>query len=182
MEILGFGLQDFIFTIFLPFIFFYLFLYGLLRKTKILGDSAEANRLNSLLSLVISALGIFSLYYLGLTVLLPILAAFAAVASFVILYLFGTLGYSKKKISSYSSGDAFKNKDERKFDTLVKKCSELWKKSDRGEKQEIMKEIIPMVGELEPLAEKLGKPLSEYEWYNVAKAYIAKLQRRGESD
>jgi predicted membrane channel-forming protein YqfA (hemolysin III family) len=166
MEIFGLPLQEFIFTIFLPFIFFYLLLYALLRKSKILGEPKEANRLNVMLSLVISALGILSLYSLGFTLYLPYFAAFTAVAAFVIMYLMGMFGYAHKKTSAYISGEAFKTEEEKKFDSHVKDCENIWKRFKAEKRPELVKEMAAKVAELELLAKKLGKSLYEYDWFN----------------
>jgi predicted membrane channel-forming protein YqfA (hemolysin III family) len=179
MEILGLPLNDFIFTIFLPFIFFYLFIYALLRKTGILGGDTQANRLSSVISLTLSALGIFSLYSLGLTVYLPFLAAFTAVAAFLILYLFGTVEYGTKKAISYGSGEAFKTSDEKRYDSLVKECESLWKKFESEKKREQIEQMDPRVKELVPLAQKLGKSLSSYEWFNKYTELAQQLAKGG---
>jgi len=161
IEIFGLSLQEFIFNIFLPFIFLYLLIYALLRKSKILGETKEANRLNTMLALVISALGIFSLHSLGLATFLPYLAAFTAVAAFAIMYMMGIFRYSILRL---------KTEEERKFDSLIKDCEEIWKKfkaeKDVKIKEKWIKEILSKSSELKPLAEKLGKSLYEYEWYS----------------
>jgi predicted membrane channel-forming protein YqfA (hemolysin III family) len=178
MEILGLPLQDFIFSIFLPFIFFYLLLYALLRKSKILGEPKEANKLNTMISLVISALGIFSLYSLGLAAYLPYLAAFAAVAAFVTLFLFGTFEYGSKKMTSYVSGDAFKTEDERKFDAGVKSCKSIWAAYKEKGDEKSLKQMVEEVSKLEQLAQKLGKGLYEFGWYKEYKDLIAEVGKR----
>jgi divalent metal cation (Fe/Co/Zn/Cd) transporter len=167
MEVFGIELQELLFSIFLPFLFFYILLYALLTKSKIFGENA--NRLNSLLALVISALGIFSLYSLGLSYWLPLLAAFLAVAAFVLIFFFGVGGYSIKKVSDYISGEAFKTEDEKNFEKRVKKCEEIWnefeKESDVVKKENLLSKFESEVNNLKPLAEKLGKSLSNFPWY-----------------
>lgn len=169
MDILGLTLQEFIYTIFLPFLFFYIFLYALLRKSKILGEEKEANRFNTLLSLVISALGILSLYTLGLTVWLPYLAAFLAVAAFFVLFVLGTLGFGGKKLTSYYSGEAFKTIDEKRFDVLASDCENLWKGFKKDKSQQKLNELGAKLSELEPLARKIGKNLDNFDWYKEVK-------------
>jgi hypothetical protein len=166
MEIFGLPLQDFIFTIFLPFIFFYLLIYALLRKTKILGEDTQTSRLNSLISITISALSVFSLYSLGLTASLPALGGIIAVTAFVSLVIYGIFAYAFKKQVSYSTGEAFKTEDERKFDSLVKDCENMWKKFKAEKNEESLKDMAQKINELGPLAKKLGKSLYDYEWYS----------------
>jgi len=167
MEVFGVELQELIFSLFLPFLFFYILLFALLKKSKILGENA--NRLNSLLALVISALGIFSLYSLGLSYWLPFLAAFLAVAAFVSMFFFGIGGYGIKKTSSYISGEAFKTEDEKRFEAIKKNCEEIWnefeKESDINKKASLFARLESEINSLKPLAEKLGKSLYDFPWY-----------------
>lgn len=178
MEILGLALQDFIFSIFLPFIFFYILLYALLRKSKILGEGA--NMLNTLLALTISALSIFSLYSLGLSSWLPTLGAVTAVSAFIIMFLFGISGYSVKKTKDYISGQAFKTEDEKKFDAGINSCETIWKKIQEEKNAEaqasLLRQLGSEIGKLESIAPKLGKSLYDYEWYTRFK----EAQRAGE--
>jgi divalent metal cation (Fe/Co/Zn/Cd) transporter len=179
MEVFGIELQELIFSLFLPFLFFYILLFALLKKSKILGENA--NRLNSLLALVISALGIFSLYSLGLSYWLPFLAAFLAVAAFVSIFLLGVGSYSIKKTSSYVSGEAFKSEDEKKFDAGIKNCEAIWerfKKAEGKAKEEALKEMMKEVSSLEPIASKLGKSLYEFDWYKEYKSLIGEVKER----
>ena len=167
MEIFGIEFQELLFSIFLPFLFFYILLYALLTKSKIFGE--KVNRLNSLLALVISALGIFSLYSLGFSYWLPFLAAFLAVATFVFMFFFGVGGYGVKKTSTYISGEAFKTEDEKRFEAIKKNCEEIWnefeKESDINKKAVLLSRFESEVNNLKPLAEKLGKSLYDFPWY-----------------
>ena len=164
MEILGFTLDELIFSLFLPFLFFYILLYALLTKSKIFGENA--NRLNSLLALVISALGIFSLYYLGLTTWLPFLAAFLIVSSFIIIFAFGVGSTALKKVKFYEE-EAIG--DRKKFEEGIGKCKSIWERfeaeRDNAKKMLILGEMKNEVEKIKSLAEKLGKNLNEYEWY-----------------
>jgi hypothetical protein len=164
MEILGFTLDELIFSLFLPFLFFYILLYALLTKSKIFGENA--NKLNSVLALVISALGIFSLYYLGLTTWLPFLAAFLIVSSFIIIFAFGVGSTALKKVKFYEE-EAIG--DRKKFEEGIGKCKSIWERfeaeRDDAKKMLILGEMKNEVERIKPLAEKLGKNLNEYEWY-----------------
>jgi len=172
MDIFGLTLQEVIFSIFLPFLFFFLLVYALLRKSRILGEPKEVNALNTLISLVISALGISSIYYLGLSTWLPFIAGFMAVVAFVSLYLFGILGRVKEKMPSYASGEAFKTEDEKKFAKGMKDCEGLWeryqKQKDPEAKKQLYAQLASEVNKLKPLADKLNKSLYDYEWYREA--------------
>ncbi|MEM5853184.1 MAG: hypothetical protein QXG39_06675 [Candidatus Aenigmatarchaeota archaeon] len=164
MEVFGLTLQELIFSIFLPFLLFYILIYALLTKSKILGENV--NKLNSMLSLVISALGIFSLYSLGLAYWLPFFAAFLAVAAFVLVYVFGVGGLAFKKIGKYKEEATG---DKKKFEEGVKNCEEIWEKfkreTDLTKKAMILGEMKNEVEKLKPLAEKLGENLGKYQWY-----------------
>jgi len=168
MDIFGLTLQELIFNLFLPFLFLYILLYALLRKSKILGKSEETNILNTMLALVLSALGIFSLYSLGLTVWLPYLAAFTAVASFIVMYFFGVAGQALKRTTSYISGDAFKTEDEKKFEAGMKDCEAIVKRLQTEKvpeiRQKLSETLDAKLAELKPIAQKLGKSLYDYEW------------------
>jgi hypothetical protein len=176
MEIFGLGMQEFSFQIFLPFLFFFLLLYALLRKTKILGEGAQTNRINSLISLTLSALSIFSLYSLGLTTALPILGVITAVLAFVILFLFGTISYSVKKGDSYRTQEAFKTKDEKRFDAGVKACENLWKRYEKSNDTKLLQEMVNEVKIIDPLAKKLGKNLYGYSWFGEFMSEVGKRQ------
>jgi Zn-dependent protease with chaperone function len=176
MELFGLSMQDFLFQIFLPFIFFFLLVYALLRKTKIFGEGAQTNRINSLISVTLSALSIFSLYSLGLTTALPILGAITAVLAFVILFLFGTISYSMKKGVSYKTQEAFKTKDEKRFDTGVKTCENLWGKFQKDRDEKVLQEMVNQVKTLDSLAKKLGKTLSEYSWFGEFMEEVGRRQ------
>jgi predicted membrane channel-forming protein YqfA (hemolysin III family) len=177
-QFFGLTIQQFIYVIFLPFLFFYLFLYGLLRKAKIFGDDKSAKRLDTMLSLVISALGILSLYSLGFTVWLPYLAAVLAVASFVVLYVYGVLGHSIKKTSTYTSGYAFKTDEEKKYDSLVADCKNIWTKFKKEHSEQSLKEMASKVAELSKLAQSLGKSLYTYDWFNEFNSVMQELNER----
>lgn len=179
MEILGLALQDFIFSIFLPFLFFYILLYALLRKSRILGDPRETNTMNTLLALVISALSILSLYSMGLASLLPILGAITAVSAFIIMFLLGITGYSANKTRGYVSGDAFKTEDEKKFDAGVKNCEKIWERVKKEPNdQKALQEMSAEVSNLEPLAKKLGRSLYDYSWYKEFKDLMSEVEKR----
>jgi len=169
MEIFGLTMQDFFFQIFLPFLFFFLLIYALLRKTKILGEGTQTNRLNSLISLTLSALSIFSLYSLGLSASLPIMGAITVVAVFAALFLTGTVSYGLKKEKEYISGDAFKTKEEKSFGANLKNCENLWKKYEKTNDQNLLRPMVVKFDELEQQAEKLGKDLYRYGWYTEFK-------------
>ncbi|MEM7822366.1 MAG: hypothetical protein QXI23_02695, partial [Candidatus Aenigmatarchaeota archaeon] len=164
MEIFGLTYDQLIFSIFLPFLFFFLLIYALLRKSKILGEQAE--RLNLLLALVISALGIFSLYYLGLTTWLPFLAAFLAVMAFLLMYAYGVGSYALKKVAFYKE-EAIG--DKKKFEIGVENCKKIWERFEAennvNKKVMILGEMKNEVEKIKPLAEKLGINLYDYDWY-----------------
>ena len=176
VEIFGMTIQEFLFSIFLPFIFFFLLLYALLRKSKILGEGSQTNRINSLIALTLSALSIFSLYSLGLSALLPIMGAITAVVAFVATFLLGTVTYSVKKQSSYLSQEAFKTKDEKMFDSITKNCEKNWKKFKGGD-QKALREMDSEVKNFIGLAEKLGKDPYQYEWFKEY-AELAKAREK----
>ncbi|MEM5766227.1 MAG: hypothetical protein QW423_01160 [Candidatus Aenigmatarchaeota archaeon] len=173
MEIFGLGFQDLIFSLFLPFLFFSLLIYILLKKSKILGEQTE--RLNILLALIISALGIFSLYYMGLTTWLPYLAAFLALAAFLLIYFYGIGNFVLKKMDFYG----IEKNEKKKFDTGVENCKKIWESFERETNPEkkimFLGEMKSEVEKLKSLAEKLGMDLYSFDWYKKYNEIISKL-------
>ncbi|MEM5829283.1 MAG: hypothetical protein QW040_00455 [Candidatus Aenigmatarchaeota archaeon] len=164
MEVFGLSIQTVVFSIFLPYLFFSLLIYALLRKSSIFGEKTE--RLNLLLALVISALSISSLYYMGLTTWLPFLATFLTIASFLLVYVYGIGNYALKKVAFYE--EEVKG-DKKKFEEGVENCKKIWERfeseKDINKKLMLLGEMKNEVEKIKPIAEKLGINLHDYEWY-----------------
>jgi len=162
MGIFTLSYDELIFSIFLPFLFFFLLTYALLKKSQILGE--QARRLNLILAMVISALGIFSLYSFGLTTWLPFLAAFLIVASFLLIFGFGVGSYALKKVAFF-----YEEEDMKKFEEGVKKCQEIYnelsKTKDDAERLKLFGKLESEIERLKPIANKLGKNIKDFEWY-----------------
>lgn len=179
MEIFGLPLQEFIFNLFLPFLLFYVLLYALLRKSKIFGE--KANRLNILTALTLSAIGIISIYSLGLIPYLTWIAVGSMLAAFVGLFIVSTLGYAVKKTGEYQTGVAFMTEEEKELDALRKECSarleELEREKDPKKRGELFSELVPKIRRAEQLAAKQKVSLFEEEWY---RKYRDILRARGD--
>ncbi len=163
MEIFGLELNEFIFSIFLPLILFYLILFVFLKRSNIFGN--VGNLYYSLTALTISSISIFSLYSFGLTKVLPYLAAALTVLVFVSLYLLGILKYSTDVITGKERLKKLKEDIER----LTK---ELEAEKDEGKRQEIKKAIREKISEAESLAKISGIKIDEEEWYKKAREKV----------
>ncbi|MEM5855684.1 MAG: hypothetical protein QXG39_07845 [Candidatus Aenigmatarchaeota archaeon] len=176
MEIFSLSYDQLIFSLFLPFLLFFLLIYTLLRKSKIFGNEAE--KLNLLLALVISALGIFSLYSLGLAYWLPFFAAFLAIAAFLLMYAYGAGSYALKKVAFYKEEATGERK---KFEERAENCKKIWERfeseKDVGKKFMVLGEMKNEIEKIKPIAEKLGINLYDYDWYKKYEEAIASMGR-----
>jgi hypothetical protein len=163
MEIFGLELNEFIFSIFLPLILFYLILFVFLKRSNIFGN--VGNLYYSLTALTISSISIFSLYSFGLTKVLPYLAAALTVLVFVSLYLLGILKYSTSVITGKERLKKLKEDVER----LTK---EFEAEKDERKRQEIKKAIREKISEAESLAKISGINIDEEEWYKKAREKV----------
>ncbi|MDT7858667.1 MAG: hypothetical protein RQ930_01300 [Candidatus Aenigmarchaeota archaeon] len=163
MEIFSLELNEFIFSIFLPLILFYLILFVFLKRSNIFGN--VGNLYYSLTALTISSISVFSLYSFGLTKVLPYLAAALTVLVFVSLYLLGILKYSTSVITGKERLKKLKEDVER----LTK---ELEVGKDEGKRQEIKKAIREKISEAESLAKISGIKIDEEEWYKKAREKV----------
>jgi len=163
MEVLGFPLNELIFSIFLPFLLFYLILFIFLKKSNIFGN--VGNLYYSLTALTISLISILSLYSLGLTKILPYLAASLTVLSFVAVYLYGVFKYS---VSVATREDRF-NKLKEEIERLT---SEYEKEKDEKKKEEVKKSIKEKLSEIENLAKQINRKIEDEDWYKNAKGKV----------
>jgi hypothetical protein len=163
MEVFGFTLNELIFSIFLPLILFYLILFIFLKRSNIFGN--VGNLYYSLTALTISLISILSLNSLGLTKILPYLAAALTVLSFVAVYLFGVFKYSINVATR-----------EERFENLKKEIERLTieyeKEKDEKKKEEIKKNIKEKLSEAENLAKQIGRKIDEEDWYKNAKGKV----------
>jgi ElaB/YqjD/DUF883 family membrane-anchored ribosome-binding protein len=163
MEVFGLPLNELVFSIFLPFLLFYLILFVFLKKSNIFGN--VVNLYYSITALTISLISIISLYSLGLTKILPYLAASLTVLSFVAVYLYGVFRYSA---SVATREDRFnKLKDE-----VEKLTNEYEGEKDEKKKEEIKKNIKEKLSEIENLAKQIGRKVDEEDWYKNAKSKV----------
>jgi len=163
MEIFGFPLNELIFSIFLPLILFYLILFVFLKKSKIFGN--VGNLYYSLTALTISLISILSLYSLGLTKILPYLAASLTVLSFIAVYFFGVFKHSLDVATREERFNKLKNE----IQTLAE---EYEKEKDEKKKEEVKKKIKEKLSEIESLAKQIGRKVEEEEWYKNAKSKV----------
>jgi len=163
MDIFGIPVNEFIFSIFLPFLLFYLILFIFLRRSNIFGN---VNKLYySLTALTISLISILSLYSLGLTKILPYLAASLTVLSFVAVYLFGVFKYS----TNVATRDERFKKLKEEIESLT---NEYEKEKDEKMRADIKKKIKEKLSEIENIAKQMGRKIEEEEWYKNAKLKV----------
>jgi len=163
MEVFGLSLNEIVFSIFLPLLLFYLILFVFLKRSNIFGN--VSNLYYSLTALTISLISILSLYSLGLTRILPYLAASLTVLSFVAVYLYGVFKYS---VNVATREERF-NKLREEIERLT---SEYEKEKDEKKKEEIKKSIKEKLSEIENLAKQIGRKVEEEDWYKNAKSKV----------
>jgi glucan phosphoethanolaminetransferase (alkaline phosphatase superfamily) len=163
MDIFGIPVNEFIFSIFLPFLLFYLILFIFLKRSNIFGNIN--NLYYSLTALTISLISILSLYSLGLTKILPYLAASLTVLSFAAVYLFGVFKYS----TNVATRDERFKKLKEEIESLTK---EYEKEKDEKKKADIKKKIKEKLSEIENIAKQMGRKVEEEEWYKNAKSKV----------
>lgn len=180
MEVFGIPFQELVFSIFLPFLLFYLLFYALLRKSKILGD---AKNLDAMTALVLSAIVIFSAYASGIINYMATIGVGIAIASFVAIFIFGTMSTAAHKIKSYRTGEAFKTEDEKKFDAAKENANRIWEKIKKSIPKVDPSDLNQLQGQikiLEELASKLHKDLDiELPWYVEYKQLLKELAKGG---
>jgi len=110
-------------------------------------------------------ISILSLYSLGLTKILPYLAASLTVLSFVAVYLYGVFKYS---VNVATREDRF-NKLKEEIEKLT---SEYEKEKDEKKKEEVKKSIKEKLSEIENLAKQIGRKVEEEDWYKNAKGKV----------
>ena len=162
MEVFGITTNELIFSIFLPFLLFYLILFVFLKRSNIFGD--VGNTYYSLTALTISLISILSLYSLGLTRILPYLAVALTVLSFVAVYLFGVFKYS---VNIAMRDERFKKLKEE----IEKLSSEYEKEKDEKKKEEIKNRLKDKLSEIENIAKQFGLEIDE-DWYKKAKEKV----------
>jgi uncharacterized membrane protein (DUF106 family) len=134
-----------------------------LKKSNIFGN--VGNLYYSLTALTLSLISILSLYSLGLTKILPYLAASLTVMSFVAVYIFGVFRYS---VNVATREERF-NKLREEIESLTK---EYEKEKDEKKKSDIKKKIKEKLSEIENIAKQLGRKIEEEEWYKNAKSKV----------
>ena len=163
MEVFGFPFNELIFSIFLPFLLFYLIVFIFLKRSNIFGNIS--NTYYSLTALTISLTSIFSLYYLNLTKILPYLAVAITVLSFVAVYLFS--------VFKYSTNVATREERFKKLREEVEKLvSDYESEKDTIRKEEVRKILRDKVLEVENLAKEMGKKIEDENWYKNAKSKV----------
>jgi len=163
MEIFGISAGELVFSIFLPFLLFYLILFIFLKRSNIFGN--VGNAYYSLTALTISLISILSLHSLGLTKILPYIAASVTILSFVAVFLFHTLKYS---LNVATREERLKNLVEE----IKKLTSEYEKEREERKKEEIKENLKEKLSEAEFLAKQIGRRIEEEEWYKNAKSKV----------
>ena len=163
MEFFGIPVNEFIFSIFLPLLLFYLILFVFLKRSNIFGNIS--NLYYSLTALVISLISILSLHSIGLTKILPYIAAVLTVISFFAVYLYGVFKHSVDVVTREERFKKFKEE-------IEKLTSEYIQEKDEGRKNEIKKNIKEKLSEVENLAKQLGLKIEEENWYKEVKKLV----------
>lgn len=163
MEVFGFPLSELIFSIFLPLLLFYLIIFIFLKRSNIFGN--VGSMYYSLTALLISLISILSLYSLGLTKILPYLAAAMTVLSFVTVYFFGVFKYSIGVVAREERFEKLKEEIERL-------SSEYDKEKDEKRKEEIKRTLKNRLIEIENLARRVGRKIEDEDWYKNAKRKV----------
>ncbi|MCD6483289.1 MAG: hypothetical protein J7K83_03425 [Candidatus Aenigmarchaeota archaeon] len=123
--------NELIFSIVVPFLIYYVLLFGILERIRLFNK-----RTNSLLSLLIGILGTYSLYKIGLSGILPSLAAIFIVSIFGAIFFFGagkkSLEYANKAVSQQNSRD----KDNLKLE-ILSICSKILNAMQEGDTNKV---------------------------------------------
>jgi len=163
MEIFGIEANEFLFSIFLPFILFYLILFIFLKRSNIFGS--VGNAYYSITALTISLISVFSLYSIGLTKVLPYLAASITVLAFVAVYLFGVFNYSANIVT--------RNERMRKLREEIEKLTiEHDIERDEKRREEIRRILKEKLSEAKSLSKQIGRKIEEEDWYKKAKSRV----------
>jgi len=163
MEIFGIEISEFLFSIFLPFVFFYLVLFIFLKRSNIFGNIGNAYY--SITALTISLISVFSLYSIGLTKVLPYLAASITVLAFVAVYLFG--------VFNYSANVATREERMRKLREEIEKLTTDYDiERDERKREQIKRNLKERLFEAESLAKQIGIKIEEADWYKKAKSRV----------
>lgn len=93
-----------VFSIVIPFLIYYTLLFAFLEKIRFFNK-----RTNSLMSILISILGTYSLYKMGFSTILSSLAAIFIVSIFAALFFFGVGKKSSKYLENISFGERNNN-------------------------------------------------------------------------
>jgi hypothetical protein len=180
MDVFGIPVQELIFSVFLPFLLFYILFYALLRKSKVLGD---VKSLNASTALVLAGIVISSAYAIGIIQYITSIGVMLAIVAFVAVFWYGTAATAARKLESYRTGEAFKTEDEKKFDKAKDNANTLW---ERVKKQfpkvdpHDFTQLQEQVKILESLATKLGKDLAvELPWYPEYKEIVKQVVKGG---
>lgn len=162
--IFGLDLKTILFNLFLPMILFYIILYVFLKRSKIFGE--VSNYYYSLTSLVLSSISVFSLHSMGLTYLLPYMAAFITITAFFLTYIYGILKQSQLTIESMQY-------TYQKISDEIRILIENLKKETNEEKKEVMKrELRKKLDIAKNIAMKEGRNIEGEDWYKKAKELV----------
>jgi hypothetical protein len=167
--------SELVFNFLLPFLLFYTLFFALLEKTKVLGE--KARKFNAIAALSLSGIGIISIYSLGMTSYLSLIAVGTMLLAFFALFVYGILSYSVKKTKEYYTGEAFLTKEEKEFEAGKRNANALWEKLKKAQEERderairiLVPQLEAQVKNLEELAAKLKKSLSaELPWYEEYK-------------
>jgi len=118
--------NELIFSIVVPFLIYYVLLFGILERIRLFNK-----RTNSLLSLLIGILGTYSLYKIGLSGILPSLAAIFIVSIFGAIFFFWAGKKSLDYVSNSVSQQNSRDKDNLKLE-ILSICSKILNAMQEG--------------------------------------------------
>ncbi|OYT42175.1 MAG: hypothetical protein B6U78_01825 [Candidatus Aenigmarchaeota archaeon ex4484_224] len=141
MEILGFSnFQSFLYYFFLPWIFWFLIIWILLEKTKILGKDEVAKRSNKIISIFLSFLFVVGLNFTGLAKNFIIGISILPFLVFLTFFVYYSLKFSSERgsLSVQTEKDIIKQ-----FREVVKKLEKM------EEREKNLKNALSLFSEIE---------------------------------
>lgn len=159
------NLQELIYVIILPVLFFYAITYYLLKKSKIFGNLS--NYYYSIVSALISMTLAVSLYVLNFSTYLSFLLSFFFVGLFLFFYIRLTI-LKAEEISKKRGFSSSIDKIKKDVEDLMRK----YESSKEEERKEISKEIRKKLEEAIKTSKEEKRNIEREDWYIKAKKMV----------
>ena len=177
MMLFNLPLNVLIYYLFLPFLLFYVLIYALLRKSKVLGESKT---IDCLTALSISILGAYSIFKLGLMNYVVWAATATILVSFFLLFVIGIVSYTSRRAQDYMNFGSH----ETEWDKMKSKANDLWNKLNNSMKtvdtrgvSEYFSKLSDHIKLMDDIAKKNNKDISkELPWYHEFKDMEKKMR------